>query len=163
MTSISFTGAKTRRKPGSSSATIMRNIPRFRGCNPRRRNESLGARLLWGAFAADILGIGSRLLLRDHRFLAGSLRTIVGPLARRVAGSLLAGRAVGGRGCCGSGRQRFGRIAMLIEERDHVCPVLGVAEACERHLGSRREVAGAGQPFAEIVPVPRAALLRKRI
>src|SRR5204862_4774756 len=44
-----------------------------------------------------------------------------------------------------------------------VRPVLRIAEAREGHLGARSEGAWAGQPLAEIVPVPAAAFLRQRI
>src|SRR6185369_6362941 len=64
------------------------------------------------------------------------------------------------RRCC---RKRLWRIAMRVEERDHVGAVLWIAEAGESHLCARREGSRAGQPLAEIVPVPAAALLRQRV
>src|SRR5206468_1813566 len=92
--------------------------------------------------------------------LPGLLRTVVRPVARRVAGRLRACCAVGG-----GGRRRnwLGRIAMLVEESDDVGAVLRIAEAGEGHLGARSERTRAGQPLAEIVPIPGAALLRQRV
>src|SRR3569623_1031635 len=52
---------------------------------------------------------------------------------------------------------------MLVEEGDVVGAGLRIAEASEGHLGARRERLGAGQPLAEAVPVPVAALLRQRV
>src|SRR5205814_719984 len=60
-------------------------------------------------------------------------------------------------------RKRLGRIAMRVQEGDHVGAVLRIAKAGERHLGPRRERLRAAQPLAKIVPVPGAALLRQRI
>src|SRR5206468_12995066 len=84
---------------------------------------------------------------------------VVGSIARRVAGRLLAGASVrrgGGR------RKRLGCIAVRIEERDDVGAVLWIAEPGEGQLGAGSEGARAGQPLTKIVPVPGAALAGKR-
>src|SRR5438105_3861009 len=52
---------------------------------------------------------------------------------------------------------------MRIEEGDDVGAVLRTAEPGEGHLGAGRERPRAGQPLAEIVPGPGAALLRQRV
>ena len=82
------------------------------------------------------------------------------PPRRPLAGASPGFAAAAAAGAAGSG---FGRVAVRVEEGDHVGAVLRIAEAGEGHLRAGRERLRAGQPLGEIVPVPVAALLGQRV
>src|SRR4029450_4668605 len=63
----------------------------------------------------------------------------------------------------GSRRHRLGRVAVGSQERDDVGAVFRLGQGGKGHLGARRELLGVGQPGAQVLPIPTAALARQRL
>ena len=142
-------------KRGTSSAAITRRTRgRCRQTGPPERDSlrafsrSPARRRSTAASPPTFLG-----------FLPACCSVSTGSGRLRPGARLGRGRVVAGGGAAGSGMRR---VAVRVEERDHVGAVLRIAEAGEGHLGAGREFLRAGQPLAEIVPVPGAALLGER-